>query len=151
MRYVRYLSVLVVALTATAAAAESANHSGLVVSATVVPYLRWSVTGQPNTIEVTGEDLRRGFVEVQGIVANVRTNDRAGYVVTYRFDAADFKGAEVTGLGRGIAVGPGGAFVVGRENLTEHPLRVQLRLRDNTAIGRYRWPLRIEVSRLHSR
>ncbi|HYS54149.1 MAG TPA: hypothetical protein VER58_10345 [Thermoanaerobaculia bacterium] len=117
----------------------------------MVPYLRWSVTGEPGTVEVTAEDLQRGVLEVRGIVANVRTNDPAGYVITFRFDSTVFKGAEITGLRQAVAVGPGGAFVIGRENLTRQPLRVHLRLPDGAAVGRYGWPLRIEVSRLQSR
>jgi len=146
----RLFGLLIACVATAAAAAESANHPRLVISATVVPYLKWSVTGQPTTVEVTAEDLRRGFVEVEGIAANVRTNDRAGYVITFHFDPAEFKEAEITGLRQVLAVGPGGAFVLERENLVDQPFRVRLRLRDDAATGRYRWPLRIEVSRLQA-
>jgi hypothetical protein len=151
MRNLRSISLFAVALVATAAAADSAKHPGLVVSATVVPYLRWSVIGQPATIEVTGEDLRRGAIEVQGIAANIRTNDPAGYVIVFRLDDTVFKEAEITGLPQRVVLGPGGSFVHNRENLTRQPLSLQLRLRDDAQPGRYRWPLRIEVSRIQGR
>ena len=57
----------------------------MTVSATVLPYLRLQVLKQNSTLDVTPEDVARGYIDVAAATdLMARTNDRNGFSRTYQ-------------------------------------------------------------------
>src|SRR5688500_6417304 len=77
----RLLLALAVLFIAPILRAES-EEGTMSVSATVVASARLTVESQPLSVDVTAEDIERGYVELDApILLSVRTNSRRGYLL----------------------------------------------------------------------
>ena len=106
---------------------------------------------QVQAVDVTDEDVARGFVEIRGgsrIVVTTRSG--GGYALDFARRGMAFSSAQVEISGRTFAVGPDGG------TLAEHgapagrvvfALNYRFHLAPETAAGTYAWPLDIVARR----
>lgn len=134
-------------------AADAAEASAeLRVSATVIARAIADVQTAPETLEITEEDVRRGWVEAeQTSRVRIRSNDRNGYRMVFRVLGAPVRAIQVKGLGDdstlGLRDGEGsltrphsGRFA------TTADLTFRFLLDEDAAPGIYAWPLTIQAS-----
>lgn len=112
--------------------------------------LQINVLAQPAHLDVTPDDIARGYVESQSTV-QIFSNSRQGFAV--RVDVLDalISGGEVLGLGDALHLVRDGAS--GRashdgkaDKRVTYEVRYRLQLAPGGTPGRYRWPLRIGVN-----
>lgn len=139
--------LMVVLLSGSTLRGESASGQ-LVVGARVAPHIRWQVREEPAFLEITEEDIARGFVEVTAARLRVQTNDPAGFIVMAKVSGDQFASGAVTGLEQPISVGAGGGFLqlpFRGTAVLETELRWRLPLSNQASAGSYPWPLRITL------
>lgn len=122
------------------------GSSTMKVSATVVPFLRLTMLKQSETLEVTAEDVARGYVDVPAATdLMARTNDRNGLWLSFDTRARVFRKAEVTGLVDGVEIGPSGGMAHQRFTGNRMLMRLSYRffLAPEIGPGSYPWPLQI--------
>ncbi len=118
------------------------------VSVQVIGRAILSIESTPRQVEVTDDDVARGYVDVPGsIILSVRTNSRRGYLLQASNDGAAFTSAE---LSFGDA-----AMKVVEENCIQRPyasggdrlsIQARLRLAPLTTTGAYTLPLVFSAS-----
>ena len=124
----------------------SAGSSTMKVTANVLPYLRLQVLKQVATLNVTPEDIARGYIDVPAATDLIaRTNDRNGFSLSFDARSNVFRKAQVTGLGSGVELGPEGGIAhqpfAGKQMLMR--LSYRFFLAPGVAPGSYPWPLQI--------
>ena len=135
------------ALLAAGLALADARSGVLAVSVTVVPSARADVVASQAMLEVTAEDIRRGYVEVHD-AARLKITSNAGYRVDLHPRVALFRAAEVRVGGLRARIGPdGGSLVSAGRKGRAPPVAVDYRfeLVDGVTPGRYPWPVAIDV------
>jgi len=128
------------------ARAASVGSSTMNVTANVLPYLRLQVLKQVSTLNVTPEDIARGYIDVPAATdLMARTNDRNGFSLSFDARSNLFRKAQVTGLGSGVELGPEGGIAhqpfAGKQLLMR--LSYRFFLAPEVAPGSYPWPLQI--------
>jgi hypothetical protein len=126
--------------------------SELRVSATVIARSIAEMEAAPETLEITPEDVRRGWVDArQPSRLRIRSNDRNGYRLAFRVVDAPVSAIRVEGLGDPDMLG----IRDGEGSLTRpHPgqfdttvdLTLRFMLDDHAVPGIYPWPLSIQAS-----
>ncbi len=128
------------------ARAASVGSSTMKVTANVLPYLRLQVLKQVSTLNVTPDDIARGYVDVPAATdLMAKTNDRNGFSVSFDARSNVFRKAQVTGLTGGIELGPEGGMAHQPFTGTQMLMRLSYRffLAPEVAPGSYPWPLQI--------
>jgi hypothetical protein len=128
------------------ARAASVGSSTMKVTANVLPYLRLQVLKQVSTLNVTPEDVARGYIDVPAATdLMARTNDRNGFALSFDARSNVFRKAQVTGLASGLELGPEGGMAhqpfAGKQMLMR--LSYRFFLAPEVAPGSYPWPLQI--------
>jgi len=128
------------------ARAASVGSSTMKVTANVLPYLRLQVVKQVSTLNVTPEDVARGYIDVPAATdLMARTNDRNGFALSFDARSNVFRKAQVTGLASGLELGPEGGMAhqpfAGKQMLMR--LSYRFFLAPEVAPGSYPWPLQI--------
>lgn len=150
-RTIEILSALIIfgTLSGLSFAGSSAK---IMVTATVVARVTQSVIHQETTINITQEDIQRGFVEVpSATILQVKTNARNGYGLFFEGNSEIFQEISVIDKGRTTIVSPNGAFVHQphpKSNLEIKELSYKLQLKENIQPGLYSWPFRVRASLL---
>jgi hypothetical protein len=126
--------------------AASVGSSTMKVTANVLPYLRLQVLKQVSTLNVTPEDVARGYVDVPAATDLVaKTNDRNGFSLSFNARSNVFRRAQVTGLAGGVELGREGGMA--HQPFTGHQMLMRLSYRfflaPEVAPGSYPWPLQI--------
>ncbi len=130
------------------AATKSAtmNVSVQVIGRTIV-----TVGQQPAAINVTVDDIRRGYIDLPAAVAfQVRSNARNGYVLEFEPIAGPFSQARVK-LGSSTAVvGSDGTWLTRsqQQGTASGTLDVRLVLAGDATPGSYAWPIRFDANSL---
>lgn len=129
-----------------AARAASVGSSTMKVTANVLPYLRLQVLKQVSTLNVTPEDIARGYVDVPAATdLMAKTNDRNGFSLSFDARSNVFRKAQVTGLVGGLELGPEGGMA--HQPFTGNRMLMRLSYRfflaPEVAPGSYPWPLQI--------
>jgi len=106
------------------------------------------VLRQPAEIVVTEADIRRGYLDINaGSLFEIKNNSRAGVCMTFEARGMPFREVLVGGLGREIAMGPGGGIIthqgVGTMILS---LNYRFVLDKSSQAGTYAWPFSVTVS-----
>ena len=128
------------------ARAASVGSSTMKVTANVLPYLRLQVLKQTSTLNVTPEDIARGYVDVPAATdLMAKTNDRNGFSLSFDARSNVFRRAQVTGLAGGLELGPEGGMA--HQPFTGNQMLMRLSYRfflaPEVAPGSYPWPLQI--------
>ena len=154
MRNQKTLLPLLLAITAMSAPLYAGgNTSQMNVSVQVIARTILTIDAQPAAVNITPDDVVRGYVDVpQSVAFSVRSNSREGYALTFQPVSFPFAAAEVRWDGQ-IAKIEGGDWMP----LLRHPyqqggsagnLAVRLRLASGVEPGSYAWPLRVAASSL---
>ena len=128
------------------AAPASSGSSTMQVSANVLPYLRLRVLKQTASLDVTPEDVARGYIDVPaGTDLMARTNDRNGFSLSFDARSTVFRKAQVTGLANGLEIGPDGGLSHQPFTGSQMLMRLSYRffLAPEVGPGSYSWPLQI--------
>lgn len=129
---------------------SSAPASGALRLAVQIPrLLQMRVLQQPAHLEVTAEDLARGFVSARGVVEVLSTH-RAGYQVRALLARGPVVEAEMEGLARvvrtaGDATAVAMPTMVGKPRPAPYAVEYRLRLAPGTRAGTYPWPVALSV------
>lgn len=125
-------------------AAQKATQS-LNLRITIPPVMRMKVLHQPATIEVTRQDVERGYVEVtSGSLLQVTAN--IGWQLSFATQGGIASTAQVRGLPGNVVVGPDGGTVTGlrpMRHATVFDLSYRFDLVQGVAPGTYPWPVMI--------
>jgi hypothetical protein len=126
--------------------AASVGSSTMKVTANVLPYLRLQVLKQVSTLNVTPEDIARGYIDVPAATdLMAKTNDRNGFSLSFDARSNVFRKAQVTGLAGGLELGPEGGMA--HQPFTGNRMLMRLSYRfflaPGVAPGSYPWPLQI--------
>jgi hypothetical protein len=129
-----------------ARAASGVGSSSMKVTANVLPYLRLQVLKQAPTLNVTPDDIVRGYIDVPAATdLMAKTNDRNGFSLSFDARSNVFRKAQVTGLATGLELGPEGGLV--HQPFTGNQMLMRLSYRfflaPEVAPGSYPWPLQI--------
>lgn len=140
-------AVLVALLGGASVASTDQTRGTLGVSATVVPIARLELTTREPELQLTAEDLVRGYIESpQALHLTVYSNSRNGYALDVLPVSPLFSAMSVQGLGTDILLSAEGGTVTQRWS---HPQKVSLELRFSFVLaeglqpGRYEWPVRL--------
>jgi hypothetical protein len=128
------------------ARAASVGSSTMKVTANVLPYLRLQVLKQVSTLNVTPEDVARGYIDVPAATdLMAKTNDRNGFSLSFGARSNVFRKAQVTGLGSGFELGPEGGMAYQPFTGKQMLMRLSYRffLAPEVSPGSYPWPLQI--------
>lgn len=154
MRRQKTLLPLLLALTAIAIPSFAASNSAQMnVSVQVIARTILTIDAQPATVDISAEDVARGYVDVpQAVAFRVRSNSREGYTLTFQPVSFPFSAAEVR-WGAQSATVEGGDWL----SSLSHPyqqggsagsLAVRLRLSAGVEPGSYAWPLQVAANSL---
>ncbi len=113
----------------------------------IAPTLRFALTGQPRSIEVSARDAAAGEVVVSGASLELVSNERRGVLVRAAV-APPFVGATIEGLGAPLYVTELGvrmAVMTQRDGTGEFRLRYRLRLGAGSSPGSYPWPVALSL------
>ena len=124
------------------------------VSATVNAVARLQVQSAPTEILVSGEDLRRGFIDVvQPTDLVIRSNSANGYALDLTTLTPMLSSVVVRGLKSEQSLSGEGGTIVQRWQAPQTvalSLQFRLVLAPGLAAGRYPWPMHIDVRPLES-
>lgn len=120
------------------------------VTGTVLPRASFTVLHQEKVLNVTPEDVSRGYVDVPAAFRIVvRENSPRGYLLVFESGVPEppVERVSVRGLGTEIEIGPGGGFVPrphARGPVSE-VLSYRFSLSRDARPGTYPWPLSVSV------
>lgn len=130
-----------------AAAGEARAQFG--VSAMVLPVARLHLDAEPGDLQLTGADLKRGFVDVaQPTSIVVNSNSADGVALDLTNLNPLLTGMVVDGVDSAQVLGGDGGTLVRRWNkpqVLRLTLKFRLMLAPGLTPGRYPWPLRLGV------
>jgi hypothetical protein len=121
------------------------------VIATVLQWASLTVIYQERSLNVTLEDISRGYVEVPGASrVVVRENSPRGYLLVFEeagVPESPVERVSVRGLGTEIEIGPGGGFVPRPHARGPVPAELSYRfsLSRDARPGVYSWPLSLSI------
>ena len=145
------IAALSLATIPSAAVVEAGSFSTAVhVSAVVLARADLNIIKQPAELVLTDADVRRGYVEVDAVsMLELKSNSRAGCLLSFSAHGLPFKEASVNVMGRVVVLGQGGGLitlpVMGR---TTVELSYRFVLARGTEPGTYEWPFSLSVSPL---
>ena len=123
------------------------------VSVQVIARTILTVDTQPSAVNVTADDIARGYVDVpQAVAFRVRSNSREGFALTFQPVTFPFSAAEVR-WGAQSAVVEGGDWMPSlshpyQQGSSAGSLAVRLRLSAGVEPGSYAWPLQVAANSL---
>jgi hypothetical protein len=146
--------VLVFAMGGLTAAGAMDARTSMNVSATVRAMAAVDLRSAPAAVDVSSDDLRRGYVDVlQPMALVIRSNSPSGYALDLMTVTPMLASLVVYGLDSEQVLGAEGGSIVQR---WQHPHAVALSLRFRLVLapgltsGRYPWPMRISARPLDS-
>ncbi|MEJ2182951.1 MAG: hypothetical protein P8Y66_05465 [Nitrospirota bacterium] len=144
------LLALSVLFLAEAAFAQGTRSLRVRVSAYVLAHVSMDVQRQVAVVQVTEEDIQRGYVLVSAAtVYRVRANTPAGYVLNVQSMGGPFSRIVLIEGGREVELASGGGLVHmpyqgGKDGETKE-LGFRFYLAQNVAPGTYSWPLSLRA------
>ena len=139
------------ALVAASPLVAASKSASLTVSVEVVARTIMTVDSQPASVEVSADDVARGYVELPNSVAfHVRSNASNGYVIQFQPVTGPFSHADVSYGSSLAAVGSDGAWLSEpyRQGTATGSFNVRLTLAPGTQPGSYPWPVRFDAGSL---
>ena len=148
----RALAFAAAALGASAPPAALAGTHSIQVEATVVRHASISAFRAPQQVEVTAEDVARGYVELaQPVEVEIRTNNPGGVMLGFNVNSPQVAGARFEGEDLQLSVAAGAAVLmvpktgVGLRRQTLR-LRTRLVLAPGAKPGVIAWPVALFVA-----
>ena len=148
----RVTAILILTSIVTALPVLAASKSAsLTVSVEVVARTIMTVDSQPATVEVTADDVARGYVDLpQSVLFHVRSNAANGYTVQFQPLSGPFNRADINWGNSLATVSSDGAWISQpyQQGTTSGTLSVRLALTPGTQPGSYAWPVRFDAGSL---
>ena len=144
------LSLLAIAVFLPSAYANSASAT-MNVSVSVIARTIVTVGQQPAVIDVTANDIQRGYIDLPAAVAfQVRSNARNGYVLQFEPIGGPFSRAQVKWGNSTAVVGADGTWLSrsSQPGIATGLLDVRLVLTADATPGSYAWPIRFDANSL---
>jgi hypothetical protein len=145
-------TVIVILINSYGFSFAGSTKSTFMASARVVSSFSQPSIHQESRINVTEEDIKKGFIEIpSGTILQVKTNSKKGYFLYFEGNNELFKEVMVMDKGRTVVLSPNGAFVhqpCSGSNIEVKDLSYKLHLKENILPGTYSWPLRVRASLL---
>jgi hypothetical protein len=145
---------LVIAGGFVAANARDARTS-FAVSATVLPVARLELQSMPTQLQISADDLNRGFVDSpEPMSFVVRSNSPLGFALDLVTLMPLASSVVVSGLESAQSVGADGGSIVQRwqsPRVMSLALKFRLMLAPGLTPGQYPWPMQVSVRPLESR
>ena len=118
------------------------------VTAKVLARASFHVLRQPSEIVVTEADIRRGYMDINaGSLLEIKNNSRAGVMMSFEVRGMPFKEVLVSGMGREVAIGPGGGIITHQLIGTSIvALNYRFVFDKSSQAGTYAWPFSLSVS-----
>jgi hypothetical protein len=139
---------LIVAAGVSAVGAKDV-HSSFSVSTTVRAVANIEQQSVPTALEVSGDDLRRGFIDVaQPTQLTVRSNSPSGFTLEVLTVTPMLSSMIVEGLNSDLALGADGGTIVQRwqkPQAVNLSLKFRFTLAPGLPAGTYPWPVRLAV------
>jgi hypothetical protein len=152
MRTLRTILLLIATFVIVAAPAYAGSASAtMAISVQVIGRTLLTVAQQPASVEVTQNDIQRGYIDVPAAVAfQVRSNAREGYSLQFEPVNGPFAQARVTWDNSTAAVGADGSWLTRgyQQGTTTGRLDVRLVLAADATPGSYSWPVRFAANSL---
>jgi len=145
MKRLAEVLLLLAAVPCVAAAGET--RASFLVSATVLARASLETVSQPAMLEVSGDDVARGYLDVAAAY-RVSSNDPSGYMVRLAPRTGLTRSVEVAGLATSIVMTDQVVEVI--QPAARRPQRLDLRFRlvldANAVPGTYAMPVQVSVS-----
>ena len=147
----RRLRILLGVVCALLTGVAAADGPALIAWAIGLPHGYIVMEHQAQAIDVTDEDVARGFVDVRGgsrIVVTMRSGGR--YALAFATRGIAFSSVQFEALGHAVALGAQGATLIEHDapaGRTAIAIDYRFRLAPGTAPGTYAWPLEIVARR----
>jgi hypothetical protein len=141
------LGLAAVLMTATQGLAAG-SKGVLTVSASVKPTVAQTVIRQAGSLNVTIEDIKRGYVEVaSGTVLQVKSNSLGGYKLVVAVNSGMVEEVWVTEKSRTTVLSPSGGFIhQPRAGAEVKDLSFRFVLSPDAQPGRHPWPVSLSAS-----
>ena len=126
----------------------------MTVTARVIARTILSVNSQPASVNVTADDILRGYVDVpQAMTFTVRSNARDGYALSFQPVNFPFSAADVEWNGQTTVVQSGNSWAASmihpyQQGGSVGALTVRLRLAAAAEPGTYSWPVQVAANSL---
>jgi hypothetical protein len=143
--------VLICAFVVVSPLAAASKSASLTVSVEVIARTIMTVDTQPASVDVTANDVARGYVELpNSVLFHVRSNATNGYVIQFQPVNGPFSRADVTLGSAQAAVGTDGAWLSQpyQRGTTSGSFSVRLMIAPGTQPGSYAWPVRFDAGSL---
>ena len=143
--------VLIGAFVAASPLAAASKTASLTVSVEVIARTIVTVDSQPASVDVSANDIARGYVELpNSVLFHVRSNASNGYVIQFQPVMGPFSRADVTLGSAQAAVGTDGAWLSQpyQQGTATGSFSVRLMLAPGTQPGSYAWPVRFDAGSL---
>lgn len=140
--------LMVTALVASTSVFAASKSASVGVSVEVVARTIMTVDTQPAAVEVTSNDVARGYVDVpQAVAFHVRSNAANGYTVQFQPVSGPFSRAYVNWGNAQATVGADGAWLSEpyQQGTTSGTFNVRLALAQGAEPGNYAWPVRFDA------
>ena len=128
------------------------TSTAITVGATVQPVASYRTLSEQTQLQITREDVARGFVELpRATQLEIRSNSRAGYVLNVQPLSALIIRVEVLGFGSDIALDADGGSIVQhwtKPSAATVTVGYRFHLSAEATPGTYPWPLRLVVAPL---
>ncbi|HMC20707.1 MAG TPA: hypothetical protein VKL19_02555 [Thermoanaerobaculia bacterium] len=144
-------AILLLTATLIAPAYAGSTSAQLSVSVEVVARTILTIDSQPANIEITADDVARGYVDVpQAMLFHVRSNAINGYTVQFDPMNHPFSRADINWGNTAATVGADGTWLTRpyQQGTTPGSLNVRLTLSANASPGSYSWPVRVAANSL---
>ena len=151
MRTLRTIVLLIASFVIVAAPAYADSASAtMAISVQVIGRTLLTVGQQPASVEVTENDIQRGYIDVPAVAFQVRSNAREGYSLQFEPVSGPFAQAKVTWENNTAAVGADGSWLTHgyQQGTTTGQLDVRLVLAPDATPGSYSWPVRFAANSL---
>ncbi len=147
---IAFLLVATVVL-GTAPLSAASSSAQLNVSVQVVARTILTVDSQPASVEITADDVSRGYIDVpQSVTFHVRSNAANGYAVQFEPVSYPFVRADVNWDNTVASVGTDGSWLRRsyQQGTTTGTLSVRFTLAPGTQPGSYAWPISFAANSL---
>jgi len=145
------LTTLLAAIAIATPVLAGSSSGTLGVSVQVVARTILTVDSQPASVDVTANDVARGYVDLpQSVLFHVRSNASNGYTVQFEPVSYPFNRADVSWGTTAATVGSDGAWLTEpyQQGTQAGTLNVRLSLAPGTQPGTYTWPVRFDAGSL---
>ncbi len=122
------------------------TNTKIIVSAKVLARTSLKIIHQIKEIIITSTDIRKGYIDIKNALhIEIKSNNTAGYMLTFQGITWPFKEIDVQGLASKIRISPGITFIYQPYNrgVMTIELDCQLFLNEDAQPGIYNWPLSI--------